>query len=241
MLHSLHLVFNKDISLISSGIFRGAIISMTDHLNNDIKDKINFHITDDKFTDITRKIPYILFAKPYKNKFCIYGYNDIGKELLKQIQYSIKHIFKLQGTECQVVKSYLKEESYIPTRADKSITYKTITPLMLFRHNRRKVFDGIIFHNEDLKKRDIEFKKVVNDFIIKNIRYQMQVLFKDKEYKVFDDIKLEWSEFKIIMIEHKDRKEPVVVGKFNCDWELPRFIGSRVGIGFGEISKIAMV
>ena len=112
---------------------------------------------------------------------------------------------------------------------------------MLFRHNRRKVFDGIIFHNEDLKKREIEFKKVVNDFIIKNIRYQMQVLFKDKEYKVFDDIKLEWDEFKIIMIEHKDRKEPVVLGKFSCDWELPRFIGSRVGIGFGEISKVAMV
>jgi hypothetical protein len=100
-----------------------------------------------------------------------------------------------------VVKSYLKEESYIPTRADKYITYKTVTPIMIFRHNRRKVFDGIIFHNEDLKKRDIEFKKVVNDFIIKSIRYQMQVLFKDKEYKVFDEIKIEWSEFKIIMIE----------------------------------------
>jgi hypothetical protein len=237
MLHSLHLVFNKDISLISSGIFRCAIISMTDHLEDEIKDKINFHITNDIFTDITRKIPYILFAKPYKNKFCIYGYDDIGKEILKQIQYSLKHIFKLQGVEYQVAKSYLKEERYVPTRANKSITYKTITPLMLFRHNRRKVFDGIIFHNDDLKKRDIEFKKVVNDFIIKNIRYQMQVLFKDKEYKVFDEIKIEWSEFKIIMIEHKDRKEPVVVGKFNCDWELPRFIGSRVGIGFGEIIK----
>jgi hypothetical protein len=95
MLHSLHLVFNKDMSLISSGIFRGAIISMTDHLEDEIKNKINFHITDDKFTDNNRKIPYILFAKPYKNKFCIYGYNDIGKELLKQIQHSLKHIFKL--------------------------------------------------------------------------------------------------------------------------------------------------
>ena len=82
-------------SLISSGIFRGAIISMTDHLEDEIKNKINFHITDDKFTDNNRKIPYILFAKPYKNKFCIYGYNDIGKELLKQIQHSLKHIFKL--------------------------------------------------------------------------------------------------------------------------------------------------
>lgn len=237
MLHSLHLVFNKDISSLSSEIFRGAIISITNHLDDEIKDKINFHITDDKFTDTTRKIPYILFAKPYKNKFCIYGYNDVGQELLKQIQHSLKHIFKLQGLEYQVVKSYLKEESYIPTKADNYMAYKTITPIMLFRHNRRKVFDGIIFHNDDLVKRDIEFKKVVNDFIIKNIRYQMQILFKDKEYKVFDNIKIEWDEFKIIMIEHKDRKEPVVVGKFNCDWELPRFIGSRIGIGYGEIIK----
>lgn len=239
MLHSLHIIVNRNIENISSEIFRGAIISMTNHLESDIKDKINFHISKDNFTDTTRKIPYILFSKPYKNKFCVYGYNDIGKELLKRIQYSIKHIFKLQGTSYQVVKSYFKEDSYIPKKvADKSIAYKTITPLMLFRHNRRKVFDGIIFHNDDLKERDIEFKKAINDFIIKNIRYQMQVLFKDKEYKVFDDIKLEWDEFKIIMVKHKDRDEPVVVGKFNCDWELPRFVCSRIGIGFGEILKI---
>lgn len=237
MLHSLHLIFNKDISLLSSELFRGAIISMTNHLNDDIKDKINFHISSDHFADTTRKIPYILFSKPYKNKFTMYGYNDMGKELLEHIQHSIRHIFKLQGVEYQVLKSYFKEETFIPKKADKIITYKTITPMMLFRHNRRKVYDGIIFHNEDLDKRDVEFKKAVNDFMVKNLRYQMQVLFKDKEYKVFDEIKIEWKDFKIIMVKHKDKNEPVVVGRFNCDWELPRFIGSRIGIGFGEISK----
>ena len=56
MLHSLHIIVNKDIENISSEIFRGAIISMTNHLESDIKDKINFHISKDNFTDTTRKI-----------------------------------------------------------------------------------------------------------------------------------------------------------------------------------------
>ena len=87
----------KEILINSKVIITPSLWLKNEMIKNipEIKNKINFHITDDKFTDNNRKIPYILFAKPYKNKFCIYGYNDIGKELLKQIQHSLKHIFKL--------------------------------------------------------------------------------------------------------------------------------------------------
>ena len=69
MLHSLHLVFNKDISACTSEILRGAIISMTNHLDADIKDKINFHITDDKFDDTARKIPIYFLLNRIKTSF----------------------------------------------------------------------------------------------------------------------------------------------------------------------------
>ena len=62
LLYNLTVLLNKDISDLSSDVFRGEIISMTNHLEDEIKNKINFHITDDKFTDNNRKIPYILFA-----------------------------------------------------------------------------------------------------------------------------------------------------------------------------------
>jgi predicted phage-related endonuclease len=129
-------------------------------------------------------------------------------------------------------------ESIMPKSFAKEIHYKTKTPIMLFRNKRRKVFDGILHHNEDLAKRDIEFQKAINDLIVKNLRYQLKTLVKDKEYGFLDDIKLNWQKFKIIKIQNRDSFEPVVVGEFRTSWELPRFIGQRIGDGFGEIIKL---
>jgi hypothetical protein len=53
-----------------------------------------------------------------------------------------------------------------------------------------------------------------------------------------DDIKLDWQEFKVIKIQNRNSFEPVVVGQFRTPWELPRFIGQRIGDGFGEIIKL---
>ena len=74
--------------------------------------------------------------------------------------------------------------------------------------------------------------------IIKNLRYQLKTLVKDKEYQFLDDIKLDWQEFKVIKIQNRNSFEPVVVGQFRTPWELPRFIGQRIGDGFGEIIKL---
>lgn len=84
----------------------------------------------------------------------------------------------------------------------------------------------------------IEFQKAVNDLIIKNLRYQLKTLVKDKEYQFLDDIKLDWQEFKVIKIQNRNSFEPVVVGQFKISWELPRFIGQRIGDGFGELLRL---
>lgn len=243
LLHSLQIVVKEKILKITSSDFRRFILALTDGFTDELKSKIDFHITDEDFKSANkRKIPYILFAKPSGNSFRLFAYGDIGVEILEKIKDNFHASFYLKEQKFTVQKLVLNEpESIMPKSSAKSIHYKTKTPIMLFRNQRRKVFDGIVHHNEDFSKRDIEFQKAVNDLIIKNLRYQLKTLVKDKEYQFLDDAKLNWQEFKIIKIQNRDSFEPVVVGQFSIAWELPRFIGQRIGDGFGEIIKVNLI
>lgn len=243
LLYSLSIDVKEKLHKITSSDFRKFILALTDRFPNEIKSKINFHITDEAFrTKNQRKIPYILFSKPFENSFQIFAYGDIGAEILEKIKEIFPDSFYLKEQKFTVKKLLLNEpESIMPKSSAKEIYYKTKTPIMLFRNKRRKVFDGIIHYNPDLDKRDIEFQKAVNDLIVKNLRYQLKTLVKDKEYAFLDDIKLDWQEFKIIKIQNRDSCEHVVVGQFTTTWNLPRFIGQRIGDGFGEIIKLNLI
>ena len=63
----------------------------------------------------------------------------------------------------------------------------------------------------------------------------MQKLFKDKEYKNFDNIKIKWDEFKLIRLTIRNKTEYGIVGKFTSNYTLPFFIGHRIGLGYGSI------
>lgn len=217
LLYSLSIDVKEKLHKITSSDFRKFILALTDRFPNEIKSKINFHITDEAFrTKNQRKIPYILFSKPFENSFQIFAYGDIGAEILEKIKEIFPDSFYLKEQKFTVKKLLLNEpESIMPKSSAKEIYYKTKTPIMLFRNKRRKVFDGIIHYNPDLDKRDIEFQKAVNDLIVKNLRYQLKTLVKDKEYAFLDDIKLDWQEFKIIKIQNRDSCEPVVLGQLS--------------------------
>jgi hypothetical protein len=240
LLYSLQVIVKEKIQKITSSDFRRFILAITDGFTDELKSKINFHITDESFKSTNqRKIPYLLFAKPNDKSFRLFAYGEVGLEILEKIKEIYPNEFYLKEQKFTVQKLVLNEpESIMPKSSAKSIYYKTKTPIMLFRNQRRKVFDGIVHHNEDFAKRDIEFQKAVNDLIIKNLRYQLKTLVKDKEYQFLDDIKLDWQEFKVIKIQNRNSFEPVVVGQFRISWELPRFIGQRIGDGFGEIVKV---
>lgn len=240
LLYSLKVDVNKKLQKINSSDFRSFVLALTDGFINELKLKINFHISDDNFKSRNqRKIPYILFCKPHGNSFKLFAYGEIGLDILEKIKDIFPEIFYLKEQRFLVKKLVLdKPESIMTKSSSKEIYYKTKTPIMLFRNNRRKIFDGIIHHNHDLIQRDKEFQKAVNDLIVKNLRYQLKTLVKDKEYGFLDSIKLDWQEFKIIKIQNRDSFEPVVVGSFSTYWELPRFIGQRIGDGFGELLRL---
>jgi hypothetical protein len=240
LLYSLQIDVNEKLQKITSSDVRRFILALTDDFEDGLKSKINFHISDKDFLSNTqRKIPYLLFAKPTRDSFNLFAYGEIGLEILEKIKEIFPDSFYLMKQKFTLKKLIINEpESIMPKSFAKEIHYKTKTPIMLFRNKRRKVFDGILHHNEDLAKRDIEFQKAINDLIVKNLRYQLKTLVKDKEYGFLDDIKLNWQKFKIIKIQNRDSFEPVVVGEFRTSWELPRFIGQRIGDGFGEIIKL---
>jgi len=240
LLYCLHIDVNEKLQKITSSDVRRFILALTDDFEDELKSKINFHISNKDFLSNTqRKIPYLLFAKPIGDRFSLFAYGEIGMEILEKIKDIFPDNFYLKKQKFTLKKLIINEPaSIMPKSSAKEIHYKTKTPIMLFRNKRRKVFDGILHHNEDLAKRDIEFQKAINDLIVKNLRYHLKTLVKDKEYKFLDDIKLNWQEFKIIKIQNRDSFEPVVVGEFRTSWELPRFIGQRIGDGFGEIIKL---
>ena len=240
LLYSLQIYVKEKVQKITSSDVRRFILALADDFEDELKSKINFHISDKDFlSNMQRKIPYLLFAKLTGDSFSLFAYGEIGLEILEKIKEVFPNIFYLKKQKFTLKKLIINEpESIMPKSSAKEVHYKTKTPIMLFRNKRRKVFDGILHHNEDLVKRDIEFQKAVNDLIIKNLRYQLKTLVKDKEYGFLDDIKLDWQEFKIIKIQNRDSFEPVVVGEFSTPWELPRFIGQRIGDGFGELLRL---
>ena len=86
ILYSLQIVVKEKTKNIASSDFRRLILTLTDGFPNEIKLKINFHINDEAFqTKNPRKIPYLLFAKPFENSFQIFAYGDIGAEILEKI------------------------------------------------------------------------------------------------------------------------------------------------------------
>ena len=98
ILYSLQIVVKEKTKNIASSDFRRLILTLTDGFPNEIKLKINFHINDEAFqTKNPRKIPYLLFAKPFENSFQIFAYGDIGAEILEKIKEIFPDDFYFEG------------------------------------------------------------------------------------------------------------------------------------------------
>lgn len=72
LLYLLQIEINEKLQKITSRDFRRFILALTDAFKDELKLKINFHITNEVFkTKNQRKIPYLFFAKPDGSRFNI--------------------------------------------------------------------------------------------------------------------------------------------------------------------------
>ena len=97
LLYSLQVIVKEKIQKITSSDFRRFILAITDGFTDELKSKINFHITDESFKSTNqRKIPYLLFAKPSDKSFRLFAYGEVGLEILEKIKEIFPDSFYLK-------------------------------------------------------------------------------------------------------------------------------------------------
>lgn len=196
------------------------------------RDKIFHHIQDeDMYSENIFAVPELYYGKPSLRDYRLYGFDD---DLLKYlggllVQHKIAKKF------------YLNELDFIPRMTNSKVRYHTRTPIVVFTHSYRKVFDTIMHKYQPGEERDREFQSAACDFIRRNIKYQLQArISRDKKYAFVDEIDIEWRSFKVIMVQGRNnhKKVPAIVGEFSSNYVLPLFLGRESGIGFGECRRI---
>ena len=114
LLYSLSIDVKEKLHKITSSDFRKFILALTDRFPNEIKSKINFHITDEAFrTNNQRKIPYILDDIVDGIMYENWSNMDIQHKFIEfefQINSEIKNIFDVVlksagANKLQVVKA----------------------------------------------------------------------------------------------------------------------------------------
>ena len=255
MLASLVMKFKEDIvtntlkknEILDIESYRDCILSLCENEPDVILDIINYK--DNKY-------PKIIYSKPQGNTIRIFSIGDEARVVLNSIFANILRVgyIKVQGK-----KYFLKgipaieiDKEYLPYVNGGTNTYTTLTPVVIFNKKNIVVFQAIMSkYLEDGKKfnehsLDVQ-NKVYNELSIfaskvikENIQYMLsQVLGKDKSsYKFVEDIEINWEDFGFFYgYYHSEEKPlPMIRGKFTSNFVLPKFVGYKVGKGFGELS-----
>lgn len=200
-------------------------------------------------------LPYIIYSKPYKNIFKIYGLGDNGinginaifKNIIMNQTFKIKNeIYKLKG-----IPTIESNIDLLPYNNGRINTYTTITPINIFNKFNHKIFKAILykhFTDGNYDKNNIQkvksfyedIKKYADEQIKDSIAYLVSnLLKKEKDYFEFiSKIKIEWEDIVIVHGKYhsEEKKMPMIIGKFRSNFVLPKFIGYKIGKGFGELS-----
>lgn len=224
---------------------RAAIISTV--IGNNI-----FTEEERRFINFRPPAPYfnvpvkLIFAQPSLNGaiFELFAFEEDGRVLLEKIGKALENKTLTIQDEKIKVKSFklLDGVSYLPSPLEIKEKYYTTTYIIL--HDKQKDFNewfAITKKFEETKNKEDyekEMKRSIINLIKANIKYQLKLRVKDRNYNFIDDINIEINEFQFVLEKyHKDqRPAPMLFMKFTSDWKLPFFIGHHIGKGYGYIS-----
>jgi hypothetical protein len=188
-------------------------------------------IVDEKYKDLAmwhkNTTPELIYVKPFKDSFeIISNKNDIS--LISHIADKIEDNPNFYGKKIERV--WLKSEQFnFPQRGLTS--YITRTPIIIGTNEReigvsyackvKNDIDGLVSFVTHRIKSDMEYQ--IKNWFGLDLRVD--------EFKI-----LSVSEFKQLFLDYKDGvKVPAVTMNFTSNFRLPRFVGYKIGLGWGEI------
>lgn len=238
----------KHDSIITIESIRDFVLKVCDNEPDMIRDIIN---------NKEHSLPSILYSRPYKNQIRIFSLGDKGRVALNAIFANIasKGYIKIKNENYKVkgTPKILTDIQTLPVKDGSAHTYTTLTPMNIFNKHNHKVFLAIANKHfeggrnikggskEQRKAFYGEVSEYVNGQIKDSIRYLLASLIpgkKKEEFLFVDDIKIEWANMEVIFERYhtEEKPMPMIVGKFKSNFALPKFLGYKIGKGFGEIS-----
>lgn len=200
------------------------------------------------------KLPSVIYASPYNDTISIYGLGDNGAIAINSIFKNVllNKTIKIKNDIYKVVGIPTIESSidFLPYNNGRLNTFTTLTPINIFNRYNHKVFKSILCKHFKDGKFDIKNTIAINNFykdikkyaleqIRDSIRFSVSnLLKKDKShFKFIDNIEIEWEDIHIVFHHYhsQEKKMPMIVGKFRSNFVLPKFIGYKIGKGFGEL------
>jgi hypothetical protein len=209
---------DKEIKLLTPRDIRNFIGSVVDEK---YKDEVMWH---------KHLPPKLIYIKPFKNFFDILTYtNDIG--LLYHIADKIKDKeIKIKGINAKIKDIDFKDETFeIPKK--RLSFYTTRTPVILSTNP----VEFKLVYTLNIKNKTDELKR----YIIHRIRTDVE--YRAKYYYNLDlnlkDLELIIQNKKIRLVEYKEglKKFQAVYMNFASNYTLPRFVGYKTGLGWGEL------
>lgn len=188
-------------------------------------------IVDEEYKDFfmwhEHKQPPVIYIKPYKKGFeIVFYFNDF--KAINHLINKIKENRNFYGIEINNVWS--KEESLIPPiKLLEPIIYTTRTPLIVGVNSIEWGITNNIKDNEEKLKDYLVYK--IKDSIAHQLKEYIGV---DIDTK---DIKIDIKDYRFFYYNYKNSFYPAFNTSFESNYQLPRFVGYKIGLGFGEIFK----
>jgi len=256
MLASLVLKFKEDIvtqtdkgkEIIDIESYRDCILSFCNNEPQSILDIVN---------NKKHSYPKIIYSKPQGNTIRIFSIGEEGRVALNTIFANVvkKSYVKITGKK-YALKGIPKIEfdlEYLPYINGNINTYTTLTPINVFNKKNIVVFQAILSkylekgknfneHSEDIKQKVYnELSNFSTNVIKDNIKYMLSEILPDKQkdnFKFVDSIEINWEDFGYFYsYYHSEEKPlPMIRGRFTSNFVLPKFVGYKIGKGFGELS-----
>jgi hypothetical protein len=191
-------------------------------------------IVDKKYEDDVlwhqKKPSKLIFVKPYRLGFEIVTYtNDYG--LMYHIAEKLEgKEINIKGVNAKVKKVWFKDENFVIPQKGLYL-YETRTPIMLAGNP----VEYKIVYTLNTKKDKKELMEYIKHRIKSDVEYKAKYYF-NLDLNL-DDLNIIIQKEDIRLVDYKDdtKKFQAAFLKFASNYSLPRFVGYRVGLGWGEI------